>query len=269
MINASYAMRSDGTSICRLMRIDTALEDMSLSPDGSRIVYMAVKDKNADIYTMNVDGTDIQQLTNDPAIDRDPAWSPDGQSIAFVSSRREHWGVYVMDSDGSHLRGVYESGYQRFYDPFWSPDGQKIAFTREGDFFEPDGIYIENMRQHQLTMLTPFNAASPVWSPDGKQIAFITSSLDGNYEIYAIHADGTNLRRLTNNPYFDGMPSWSPDSRQIAFVSAADRLQSMHDIYLMNADGTNIRQLTHSGNATAPSWRIRSQPEQNDHVEGK
>jgi TolB protein len=230
---------------------------------------MAVKDKNADIYTMNVDGTDIKQLTADPAIDRDPAWSPDGQSIAFVSSRRDHWGVYVMGSDGNHLQGVYESGYQRFYDPFWSPDGQKIAFTREGDFFEPDGIYIEDLRQHQLTKLTPFNAASPVWSPDGKQLAFITSSLDGNYEIYAINADGTNLRRLTNNPYFDGMPSWSPDSRLIAFASASDRLQSTFDIYLMNADGTNIRQLTHSGNATAPSWRVLTQPEQNDRAEGK
>jgi Tol biopolymer transport system component len=269
VVNTLYAMHSDGTSICRLMPIDTSLEDVSWSPTGSRIAYMAVKDKNAEIYSMNVDGTDIKELTNDLAIDQDPMWSPDGQWIAFVSSRRQHWGIYVMDSDGSHVQGVYESGYHRFHDPVWSPDGQKIAFSWEGDFFEPDGIYIQDLRHHQLTKLTTFNAAVPVWSPDGKQIAFVTSQRDGNYEIYVINADGTNLRRLTYNPYFDGLPSWSPDSRQIAFVSAGDRLQSSFDIYVMDADGTNVNQLTHFGNASSPVWRVISQPEQNGSPAGK
>ena len=39
---------------------------------------------------------------------------------------------------------------------------------------------------------------SPTWSPDGSKIAFDTLR-DGNWEIYSMNPDGSNLTRLTNN----------------------------------------------------------------------
>jgi Tol biopolymer transport system component len=45
-----------------------------------------------------------------------------------------------------------------------------------------------------------------VWSPDGKQIAF-GSARDGNLETYLIHAEGANLRRITNRPDRDDFQS--------------------------------------------------------------
>ena len=39
----------------------------------------------------------------------------------------------------------------------------------------------------------------PVFSPDGTRIAFM-SNRDGNPEIYVMNRDGSDLRRLTNNP---------------------------------------------------------------------
>jgi Tol biopolymer transport system component len=41
------------------------------------------------------------------------------------------------------------------------------------------------------------------------KIAF-GSKRDGNGEIYVMNADGSEQRRLTNNPAIDGRPSWSP-----------------------------------------------------------
>ena len=41
------------------------------------------------------------------------------------------------------------------------------------------------------------------------QIAF-TSNRDGNDEIYLMDADGSNLRRLTNNSVNDWYPAWRP-----------------------------------------------------------
>src|SRR5262249_58093288 len=81
--------------------------------------------------------------------------------------------------------------------PSWSPDGRKIAFTANsngssngvGDIFtmNPDGS-----GQTQLTN-DPADDYGPCWSPDSSKIAF-HSNRTGNYEIYEIGADGSNLQ---------------------------------------------------------------------------
>jgi len=42
----------------------------------------------------------------------------------------------------------------------------------------------------------------PVGRPTASAIAF-TSNRDNNYEIYAMNADGSDLRNLTNHPSLD------------------------------------------------------------------
>ena len=50
----------------------------------------------------------------------------------------------------------------------------------------------------------------PSYSPDGKFITF-GSSRDGSFDVYAMKADGTEQRRLTNHPLSDIRPRFSPD----------------------------------------------------------
>ena len=101
---------------------------------------------------------------------------------------------------------------------------------------------------------TPFDVQAPAWSPDGRTIVFV-SWRDGNGEVYAMDADGSGPRNLTQNPAKkDVRPAWSPDGRSIAFVSrrgpssrckpgrcGPDR---QSEIYVMNADGSRKRNLT-------------------------
>ncbi|NLY75891.1 MAG: hypothetical protein GX075_11425, partial [Firmicutes bacterium] len=47
-----------------------------------------------------------------------------------------------------------------------------------------------------------------------KRIAFV-SRRDGNYEIYTINDDGSDLKRLTSNKLDDIKPQWSPDGTKI------------------------------------------------------
>lgn len=92
----------------------------------------------------------------------------------------------------------------------------------------------------------------PVWSFDGTRIAF-SGTVDGNADIYAMDADGKNLRKLTNAPEEDSEPAWSPDGGTIAFTSLRS---GSPQIWAMNIDGTGVRQLTEGAGAnTSASFR--------------
>ena len=77
--------------------------------------------------------------------------------------------------------------------------------------------------------------AWPVYSPDGRKIAF-GSSRSGDFEIYVMNADGSDVVRLTQSSGLDVRPAWSPDGKRIAFTSNRD---GNYDIYIVNADGSD------------------------------
>jgi Tol biopolymer transport system component len=97
----------------------------------------------------------------------------------------------------------------------------------------------------------PLDVQAPSWSRDGRTIVFV-SWRDGNGEVYAMDADGSGPRNLTQNPAKDVRPAWSPDGRSIAFVSSRDR---QSEIYVMNADGSGKRNLTRNrASDDYPTW---------------
>jgi Tol biopolymer transport system component len=98
----------------------------------------------------------------------------------------------------------------------------------------------------------PGDVQAPAWSRDGRTIVFV-SWRDGNGEVYAMDADGSAPRNLTQNPAKDVRPAWSPDGRRIAFVSRRD---GNKEIYVMNADGSGKRNLTRdrASDDDYPTW---------------
>ncbi|MFQ6118135.1 MAG: TolB family protein, partial [Candidatus Bipolaricaulia bacterium] len=74
----------------------------------------------------------------------------------------------------------------------------------------------------------------------------------GQFDIYTMNPDGSDLRRLTSGTGNNEAPSWSPDGRHIAFSS--DR-SGIPQIYIMRADGSGQRPVTRlAGGGYAPSW---------------
>jgi TolB protein len=159
-----------------------------------------------------------------------PVWSPDGKSIAFFSDRGGNSDIFIVNPDGSQVR-------QLTRDPFAS-----LYFTKSSE------------------------DRNPSWSPDGSQIAFDSgrNNLKLNYidhDIYVMAADGSHVKRLTDDGADEGGPRWSPKGDLIAYAkmdyfSDQGLIENpAWDIFVMNVDGSHQIQLTKDpSNELEPSW---------------
>lgn len=57
----------------------------------------------------------------------------------------------------------------------------------------------------------------PKWSPDGKRIAY-SANPKGNYDIFVMDADGSNVLPVTTSPKAEVEHAWFPDGKKIAFT---------------------------------------------------
>ncbi|PWJ54743.1 Tol biopolymer transport system component [Dyadobacter jejuensis] len=80
----------------------------------------------------------------------------------------------------------------------------------------------------------------PTWSPDGERIAF-QSYRDGNYHIWEVNRNGTQLRQLTFGVFHDREPDYSPDGKKIIFSS--DR-SGNYDLWTVDVTNNNLNRLT-------------------------
>jgi hypothetical protein len=97
-------------------------------------------------------------------------------------------------------------------------------------------------------------AAAPAWATfpgTNGRIAF-SSDRSGDFEIYTVNPDGSDLKRLTNAPGSDGVARWSPDGTKLVFSSDRD---GNAEIYTMTADGSDQTRLTSNpAQDSLPSW---------------
>lgn len=104
--------------------------------------------------------------------------------------------------------------------------------------------------------------ATPKLALDGRDTGVVVfySGRDGNSDIYTMNADGSNLRRLTQDSAEDGSPAISPDGSRIVFLTSRHDPSprsplSKYEIYVMEIDGTNQRRLTTTEAAeNHPAW---------------
>lgn len=122
-----------------------------------------------------------------------------------------------------------------------NPDGRNHIFTLD----------LASGRVAQLTTGRNHHDQHPRWSPDGRRISFV-SSRGGNFDLYVMDADGTNVTRLTDHPANDFDPIWMPDGQSMIFSSERD---SRSDLYRLWLKDRRVDRLTHHfvGRAIMPN----------------
>ena len=237
---------ANGTSI--LWRSESSQPEFSHS--GERIAYHSWRSDSRGLISSNLDHSQGFLVTAFLE-DQLPTWSADDTQILFLSRRSgtRQSELYVVPSDQERPEAQFliEGEY-----PSWGGSNDVVF---KGWVSSGVGLQIASSALTDYRALTDKDSdTAPSISPDGQRVVFM-SNQDGNWDIYVVNVDGSNLQRLTRDAAQDGLPTWSPDGQAIAFVSNRGGPWS---IWAMTTDGTGIRQLfTYNG---SPDGFVASEP---------
>lgn len=143
-------------------------------------------------------------------------FSPDGKSLignAKMGDDKVHQ-VYTFNIDGSNIREINNKGEDAC--SFYFPDGKRLIFTSTKDHPE----------------MAKGNYSDPKDYPQGA-------------ELYSCNLDGSDVKRLTNNKYYDAEVSVSPNGKWILFSRQID---GKLDLWKMRPDGSEQKQITFTDN---------------------
>lgn len=141
-------------------------------------------------------------------------FSPDGKSLignAKFGDDTVHQ-VYTFNIDGTNILKINDKGEDAC--SFYFPDGKRLIYTSTKDNLDmPKG-----------------NWSDPNNYPQGA-------------ELYSCNLDGSDVKRLTHNKYYDAEVSISPDGKWILFTRQVD---GQLDLWKMRPDGSGQTQITYT-----------------------
>ena len=224
------------------------------SADGKFLVFQSEREADNpfyQIYLLNLESGDVNRVSPGTGKTTCAFLRPGSDDVLFASthtdpeakakqkaeldfrasgkSRRYAWDyddrmeLFVAKRDGSNVRRLTDApGYDA--EGSYSPDGKLIVFC--------------SLR----------HAYTGTLSAEDKKKLEVDTAYFG--DIYLMNADGTNVRRLTSTPGYDGGPFFSPDGQRIIWRRFNEKGDTA-DVYTAKLDGSDVRRLTDFG---AMSW---------------
>ncbi len=200
-----YTSDLDGGNVVRLTHNKYYDAEVSVSPNGKKILFTRQIDGMCDLWVMNVDGTDEHQVT-------------------FSEEWQEGGSFYLNDNETI----IYRAWLRK-------DDGKRgtpmTIFT-----IKDDGTDLKQITFDDGTNWAPFPA------PDGDHFVFVKVLPPFNFEVYMMSIKTGEQTRLTYNDAFDGFPVISPDGKTLGFSSNRDEAKGVRKLspYLMDISSLKL-----------------------------
>jgi eukaryotic-like serine/threonine-protein kinase len=170
----------------------------SLSPDGSRFVYLRWtqdrKDRYSEIHIADKDGSNDQLLYTSIDKAEAPVWSPRGNEIAWIEvTGTTAAAVKILDRASKRVRTIaqprgtaFDRKDQGYSDLAWLADGRHLVFLYSKPHSDREQIGILDIPGNGFHTLTnDVNAYSELAiTADGKTLATVLTNVDSNLAYY-------------------------------------------------------------------------------------
>ncbi|MEO5719175.1 MAG: peptidase M28, partial [Chthoniobacterales bacterium] len=218
------------------------------SPDGKQLIFQSEREAGNpfyQIYILDFETGDTTRVSPGTGKTTCAFFQPGTDRVIFASTHGDPDAVAKQKAE----LDFRASGKQRRYS--WDYDEAFEIYSAKRD-----GSDLKNLTN------SPGYDAEGSFSPDGKQIVFtslrealplekLSPESRKRYEqepsyfgdIYLMNADGSNVRRLTTAPGYDGGPFFTPDGQRIVWRHFEEN-GMIADVWTMKLDGSDKQRLT-------------------------
>ena len=228
------------------------------SPNGQLIAFTADTGEGSTVMVVHLATLRIIPV----GAGKDADWAPDNLRLVFVQSgeQGDHLAVAEVNGDVRQLTdGVSDTW------PDWSPIDDRIVFSRlsqDGGVERELAMVVEADGTGLRPIVEPepgVRDRRPGFDPFGGRVAFTRdrSGAGGGYELALVDADGSNLRRVGDEPWpWSGSPRWSPDGRLVIADARCCNFGGLSEWVIVEAEtGQPGYVFEPNRSSAAPSWQ--------------
>ncbi len=232
-------------------------------PDGKALVFQSERDASNpfyQIYSLDLLSGDTRRISTGIGKTTCGFFQSNNGQILFSSTHEDPEALAKQKAELEFRASGKTRRYSWDYDPEYeiyaaNPDGSMLnRLTRSPGYdaeasFSPDGsliVFTSTRGAYPIENLSPVDRAR--FDKDPAYFA----------DLYVMNSNGTNVRRVTSAPGYDGGPFFSPDGKRIVW-RRFDAGGMNADIYSAAVDGTEVKRLTDFG---CMSWAPYYHPSQ-------
>ncbi len=199
----------------RQITFDTHVErQLSVSPDGKRIIFCSFRAGLPNIWVINSDGSGLKQLTKD-AEDYNPVIDPSGQWVVFDSWIRGPLTVMKIPIDGGERMDV--SGINGG-SPVFTEDGKSVVFLSFDEKRNASALYkvaLSGGKPAYLFDLPKYSNDDIQRRPNSNEISYVITK-NGISNVYTRSLDDGKQKQYTAfDEHTIATHAWTPDGTSL------------------------------------------------------
>jgi eukaryotic-like serine/threonine-protein kinase len=205
-----------------------------LSPDGTRLAIDVREDQN-DLWVWEFARGTLTRLTFDRGGDTYPRWTGDGKRVVYSSAASDGetnapatFVPFTQPADGTGNRERLATFRAHLDQSALSPDGKWLVMRTVSSGTQEDIMLVslDNDRQVQPLIHTPFRERNAEISPDGRWIAY-QSNESGADQVYVRPFPAVDGGKWQVSAAGGGKPLWARNGREIFYVASDNALMTV------------------------------------------